>query len=138
MSITSYHNSHCKAVLSLRDDTFAAMNLSAFVWQPCQQVESLDQNCNKFVFDDGHIKGYASAYQLDATHFRLNLIVDPSYTMLGIGSILLKRVEDEVVRVGGQYLQARLLEGVPTNMQFALAPRLHSGTFYARDVAPGR
>src|SRR6185503_2357984 len=111
MPITSFHNSHYEKVLSLRNATFASMNLSRFVWQPCQQVESLDQHCIKFVFYDEHIKGYAAAYQLDVTHFRLNLIVDPNHTKQGIGSILLKRVEDEVVRVGGKYLQARLLEG---------------------------
>lgn len=121
MPIISFHKSHYEKVLSIRNATFASMNFSYFVWQPCQQVESLDQNCIKYVFHDGVVKGYAAAYQLDSTHFRLNLIVDPNHAGEGIGSYLLKRIEDEVFRAGGKYLQARTLEGLPASQEFALA-----------------
>lgn len=121
MPITSFHNSHHGKVLSLRNATFSPMNLSRFVWQPCQQVESLDQHCTRFIFEDRDINGYGAAYQLDDTHFRLNLIVDPNRTREGIGSLLLQRIEDEVIQAAGKYLQARLLEGMPSSLEFALA-----------------
>jgi GNAT superfamily N-acetyltransferase len=120
MPVTSFCKSHNESVLSLRDATFASTNLSRFTWQPCQQVESLDRQCIKFVFADGDVKGYVSAYQLDDTHFRLNLIVDPSHSRKGIGSQLLKRIEQEVVRDQGKYLQARVLESMPASLSFAL------------------
>lgn len=117
--ITSFCESHREKVLKLRDATFASRNLSAFMWQPCQQVESLDQQCIRFVDDD--VKGYGAAYQLDDTHFRLNLIVDPNYLRKGIASRLLQRVEQEVVQLKGKSLQARMLEGMPASLSFALA-----------------
>ena len=43
MPVISFSESHKEQVLSLKDLNFAGMNLSRFVWQPCQQVESLDQ-----------------------------------------------------------------------------------------------
>lgn len=99
------------------------MNLSRFVWEPCQQVESLDEQSIRFVFEDGNVKGYGAAYQLDDTHFRLNLIVDPRHSRKGIGSKLLQKIEEEVVRAKGKYLQARVLEAMPASLSFALARR---------------
>jgi GNAT superfamily N-acetyltransferase len=72
--------------------------------------ESLHQQCPKFIFADQNVNGYVAAYQLDDTHFRLNLIVAPSHTRKGIGSRLLKRIEQEVIREQGKYLQARVFE----------------------------
>jgi len=119
MPVTSFCESHREKVLTLRDVTFALLNLSQFMWQPCQQVESLDQQSIRFVYDDA--KGYGAAYQLDNTHFRLNLIVHPSHLREGIGSRLLQRVEQEVVRLKGKYLQGRALEVMPESLSFALA-----------------
>jgi GNAT superfamily N-acetyltransferase len=120
MPFVSFSESHKEQVLSLRDVTLAGMNLSRFVWEPCQQVESLDQQSIRFVFEDGAVRGYGAAYQLDATHFRLNLIVDPRHSRKRIGSQLLERIEEEVVRMKGKYLQARVLEAMPTSLNFAL------------------
>ena len=97
------------------------MNLSRFVWEPCQQVESLDRQSIGFVFEDGDVRGYGAAYQLDATHFRLNLIVDPRHSRNRIGSQLLQKIEEEVFRANGKYLQARVLEAMPASLNFALA-----------------
>ena len=108
MPVTLFSESHQERVLSFRDSTFAGMNLSRFVWEPCQQVESLDRESIKFVLEDGEVRGYGAAYQLDPAHFRLNLIVDPRHSRKGIGSQLLQRIEEQVVRVNGKYLQARV------------------------------
>jgi GNAT superfamily N-acetyltransferase len=121
MPVEPFRESHKEKVLSFRDLTFATMNLSQFTWQPCQQVESLDQPSIKFVFENGDIEGYGAAYQLDDTHFRLNLIVDPRHRRKGTGSQLLRSVEQEVVRAGGRYLQARLFESMHASLRFALA-----------------
>jgi GNAT superfamily N-acetyltransferase len=120
MPVMSFRESHKQKVLALRDRTFSTTNLSGFMWQPCQQVESLDQESIKFVFDDD-VKGYGTAYQLDDTHFRLNLIVDPRHLRKGIGSHLLQTIEQEVVQVSGKYLQARVLEVMSTSLSFAMA-----------------
>ena len=121
MPVILSSESHKDRVLSLKDLTFAGMNLSRFVWQPCRQVESLERQSIRFVFEDGDVRGYGAAYQLDPTHFRLNLIVDPRHARNGIGSQLLQRVEEEVVRAKGKYLQARVLESMPESLKFALA-----------------
>src|SRR5215472_4905645 len=121
MAVASFHNSQAANVLSLRDAAFASLNLSRFLWQPCQQVESLDQQGAKYIFADDEIKGYGAAYPLNETHFRLNLIVDPSHVGQGIGSLLLESVEAETVRQGGSHLQARLFEQMRASLKFALA-----------------
>jgi len=108
-------------VLSISAATFASTNFSQFNWQPCRQVESLDQQCPKFIFTDKDTNGYVAAYRLDDTHFRLNLIVDPSCVRQGIGSQLLKTIEQEVIREQGKYLQARVFESMPASLRFALA-----------------
>src|SRR4030095_4635974 len=120
MPFISFSESYKEQVLSLKDVTFAGLNFSRFVWEPCQQVESLDQQSIRFVFEDGDVRGYGAAYQLDATHFRLNLIVDPRQSRKRIGSQLLQRIEQEVVRVKGKYLQARVHEAMTTSLNFAL------------------
>ena len=97
------------------------MNLEQFAWQPCQQIESLDQPSFQYVFEDGVIKGYGAAYRLDDTHFRLNLIVDTAHRRQKIGSQLLNRIEQDVTRAKGKYLQARAFENLPASRSFALA-----------------
>jgi GNAT superfamily N-acetyltransferase len=97
------------------------MNLGSFIWQPCQQVESLEKDCPKYVYDDGAVRGYGAAYCLDNTHYRLNLIVDPDCTNQGIGTLLLTTIEDATRKLGGKYLQARLLENMESSLKFALA-----------------
>jgi GNAT superfamily N-acetyltransferase len=121
MPVTLFCESHRERVLAIRDATFASMNLGHFVWQPCQQIESLDQPCFKYVFEDGAVKGYGAAYQLDDTHFRLNLIVDPHHLRKGIGTQLLNRIEQDVIRDKGTYLQARVFEHMPASRSFASA-----------------
>jgi GNAT superfamily N-acetyltransferase len=121
MSVTSFVESHTERVRALRDAVFGSMNLSSFIWQPCQQIESLDEQSSKFVYQDQDVRGYASAYPLDATHFRLNLIVDPVHTRKGIGGLLLDKIENEVRRIGGQVVQARVFEQLPASRSFALS-----------------
>ena len=120
MSVTPFCESQKERVLSLSHETFGSMNLSRFEWQPCRQAESLEKQCTKFVFADEHINGYVAAYPLDHTHFRLNLIVDPNHLRKGIGSQLLKTIEEEVIREQGKYLQARVFETMPASLRFAL------------------
>jgi len=120
MSVTAFCEAHKKRVLSLSNATFVSTNFSRFEWQPCRQVESLDKQCTKFVFAAENVNGYVAAYRLDHTHFRLNLIVDPSHVRKGIGSQLLKRIEQEVIREQGKYLQARVFESMPASLKFAL------------------
>jgi GNAT superfamily N-acetyltransferase len=121
MPVTLFCESHRERVLAIRDATFASMNLGQFVWQPCQQIESLDQPSFRHVFEEGAVKGYGAAYQLDDIHFRLNLIVDPDHRRKRIGSQLLNRVEQDVIRAKGKYLQTRVFENMPASRSFALA-----------------
>jgi hypothetical protein len=86
MPVTLFCESHRESVLAIRDASFASMTLGQFMWQPCQQIESMDQPGFKYVFEDDAVKGYGAAYQLDDTHFRLNLIVNPGYRRKQIGS----------------------------------------------------
>lgn len=81
---------------------------------------SLDQDCFKFVFEEADIRGYGAGYQLDETHFRLNLLIHPEYRRQGVGSQLLNRIEEEVIRGGGKYLQARAFESMPASLKFLL------------------
>ena len=120
MPVSTFSESHKESVLSLKAATFASTDFSRFQWQPCQQVESLDQECSKFVFIDRNVQGYVAAYRLDDTHFRLNLIVDPSHVGQGIGSQLLSRIEREVIGEQKKYLQARVFESMPASLSFVL------------------
>ncbi|HZS07586.1 MAG TPA: GNAT family N-acetyltransferase [Blastocatellia bacterium] len=122
MEIAHFKQADYEAVLRLRDETYGSIDLaSRFPWQPCQQVESLEKDCFRVVCKDEAVKGYASAYRLDETHFRLNLLVDPRHTGQGIGTLLLQTIEGEVRKAGGRYLQARLLENTGASLKFALA-----------------
>lgn len=122
MPIEPFETEDAGAVMHLHAETFGAMSLDSFLWKPCQQIESLDADGPKYVFREGaELTAYAAAYALDATHFRLNLIVAPGRTRRGIGTRLLGEIEKEVRRRGGVYLQARLLEGMPSSLAFALS-----------------
>ena len=120
MPVVPFHESHKEQVLFLSNTTFASLNLSRFQWQPCRQVESVDEECPKLVLIDPDVKGYGGAYRLDESHFRLNLIVDPSARGQGIGSQLLRGIEEEVVRNHGKCLQARAFENMPASLTFLL------------------
>jgi hypothetical protein len=63
MPVTLFSESHRKEVLAIKNAMFASMNLGQFVWQPCQQIESLDQRSFRYVFEDGVVNGYGAAYQ---------------------------------------------------------------------------
>ena len=121
MPVRSFCESDKQRVLGLRDVAYASTNLERFRWSPCQQVESLDQDCCKFVFEKDDLRGYAAGYQLDETHFRLNLLVHPEHRRQGVGSQLLNRIEGEVLRRRGKYLQARAFESMPASLKFLLA-----------------
>lgn len=41
MNILQFQNIDYQDVVRIRDQTFAGMRLDQFIWQPCQQVESL-------------------------------------------------------------------------------------------------
>ena len=80
MTLVSFQPEHLSHVQQIHVATFGAMNLTSFLAQPCTQIESLDKACAKFVYqDESSVKGYVAAYQLDATHFRLNLLVAPQF-----------------------------------------------------------
>ena len=121
MKIARFRPTDLEGVLRLHAQTFNPMDLTSFLWQPCQQIESLEKDCAKRVCKEEEIKGYGAAYRLDETHFRLNLIVDPQHTKQGLGTLLLNEIEAEVRRSGGKYLQARLLENMEASLAFALA-----------------
>ena len=121
MTVVQFHSTDFEDVLRLREATFEAMDDISFAWHPCQQVESLERKCAKYVFKDEGVKGYVAAYRIDETHFRLNLIVDPHHAGRGLGTLLLGRIETEVRTSGGKYLQARLRAGMETSLLFALA-----------------
>lgn len=119
MKIEPFRNEDHAAVLRLRDETFAPLALDTFLWQPCQQVESLEKDCAKYVAREGEVVGYGAAYRLDETHFRLNLLVTPRLTRRGAGTLLLGKVEAEVRRARGRYLQARVIESTESGLHFA-------------------
>jgi|ERR1043166_2167404 GNAT superfamily N-acetyltransferase len=122
MPIKPFETADAGAVMRLHAETFAGMGLDSFLWKPCQQIESLDADGPKYVFREGaEVTAYAAAYALDATHFRLNLIVAPSRTRRRLGTRLLDEIEKEVRRRGCLYLQARLLEAMPSSLAFALS-----------------
>src|SRR5215831_5537099 len=120
MKIVQYRNTDFQDVDRIRDSTFEGMNLNYYIWQPCLQVESLQMDCLKYIYNDSVIRGYGAAYCLDDTHFRLNLIVDPNHTNQGVGTLLLRKIEAATRKMGGKYLQARLLEHMESSLTFAL------------------
>ena len=80
MTLIPFQPEHLSQVQRIHIATFGATNLTSFLTQPCTQIESLDKPCAKFVYEEeSSIKGYVAAYQLDPTHFRLNLLVDPQF-----------------------------------------------------------
>jgi GNAT superfamily N-acetyltransferase len=121
MKTAVFQDSDLADVQHLHHATFSSLSLTSFLWQPCQQVESLTKSCIKLVVKERQMLGYAAAYRLDETHFRLNLLVDPQATRRGIGTLLLRDIEAEVRQQGGKYLQARLLEQMQGSIAFALA-----------------
>jgi GNAT superfamily N-acetyltransferase len=121
MKIVRYKKIYLKDLLCLHDYTFKALNLNSFTWQPCQQIESLEKNCEKYIYKEHVIIGYIAAYKLDYSHFRLNLIVHPNHINKGIGTLLLDRISEKITKAGGKYLQARLLENMNASLIFALS-----------------
>ncbi|HKR02576.1 MAG TPA: GNAT family N-acetyltransferase [Pyrinomonadaceae bacterium] len=121
MGIEPFKPSDSAAVLQLHEDAFQELDFSSFLWEPCQQIESLEKDCVRHVYRDEAVKGYGAAYSLDETHFRLNLLVGPRHARRGIGSLLLDLIEMEVRKLGGKYLQARLQESMSESLAFALS-----------------
>lgn len=121
MKIIPFQPSDGEQILSIHRKIYQNLHLERFLWQPCQQIESLEKDCFKIVCKDEKIKGYAAVYALDKTHFRLNLLVEPESAKRGIGTKLLRKVESEAKNQGCQSLQARILEGMEASLAFALA-----------------
>jgi len=57
MNISRFQQTDRDDVLRLRDETFGRMNLARFLWQPCQQAESLEKDCGKLVCTNEKVKG---------------------------------------------------------------------------------
>jgi len=121
MTVIQFQNTDRRDVARIRDNTFDGMNLNYFIWQPCTQVESLEKDCFKCVYREDAIRGYGTAYRLDDTHFRLNLLVDPHHMNQGIGTLLLNNIEAATKKIKGRYLQARVLESMESSLRFARA-----------------
>ena len=119
MPIVPFQTEHREDVLRIHAQTFGSLDLATHRWQPCQQIESLEKECLRFIHEEGTLQGYVAAYRLDDSHFRLNLIVHPHHTGRRIGSILLDRIQSETAVAGGEYLQARLLENMHSSRAFA-------------------
>lgn len=120
MRAAQFQQADGDAVLRLRAETFRQMD-SRFLWQPCQQIESLERDSVKLVWREEGVKAYAAAYPVERDSFRLNLLVGPRDRRRGIGTLLLSEIEAEVRRCGGLYLEARVLEGMDESLAFAIA-----------------
>lgn len=118
--ISKFENFYKAEILNLQKKIYAPLKLTRFRWEPCRHIESLEQNCPKFVWKDQQIKGYAAAYRLDETHFRLNLLVPEKSELQRMGTALLQMVEAEIIKIGGKFLQFRILENFESSFQFAL------------------
>jgi GNAT superfamily N-acetyltransferase len=121
MGIQPFQPDDCQEILSIHQKIYQNLQLENFLWQPSQQIESLEKDCFKVVWKNGQVKGFAAVYQLDETHFRLNLLVDQSSTGSGLGGKLLQAVEREAKSQGCRSLQVRVLEGITGGLEFALA-----------------
>jgi GNAT superfamily N-acetyltransferase len=120
MKILPFQPEDSDAVLLMHRENYENLHLERFIWQPCRQIESLEKPCLKIVFKDEVTKGYAAVYALDATHFRLNLLVAPKYKRQRIGTRLFRQIEREAKSKGCLSLQARTLEALPGGSKFAL------------------
>ena len=119
MPLIPFQTGHREGILRLHAKTFESLGLSRHLWQPCQQIESLEKDCPRFVYEDESTLGYVGAYRLDDVHFRLNLLVHPDHRGRGIGSLLLGRIQSETRAAGGEYLQSRALENMQASCAFA-------------------
>ena len=141
MNISRFQHSDRNGVLRLRDETFGRINLARFLWQPCQQVESLEKECVKLVCKEDSVIGYGAAYHVEADSFRLNLIIRPQNRSRGIGTLLLKRIEAEIKEEGGRQLEACVLEGMDESLSFAVSNgfaevhRMRGTSLYAHDFS---
>jgi len=120
MKILQFQPNDLTEVLTIHRKIYENLHLERFLWQACQQIESLEKDCFKIVFKEETVKGYAAVYKLDETHFRLNLLVEPQSARRGMGTKMLREVESEAKRQGCLSLQARILEGMDASLQFAL------------------
>ncbi|NKB68436.1 MAG: GNAT family N-acetyltransferase [Candidatus Latescibacteria bacterium] len=147
MDIKPHKADHRDQVLQLRDRVFADIDFhAARPWTPTRQTEGLERDALRFIGCRDGVAGYGAAFRLDATHFRIGLLVDPSHTRRGLGSALLAHLEEHITEQGGRYIQARLLEAMPASLDFALGRgfneihRMRGMTLLAEDFddRPGR
>ena len=121
MKVSPFEEVDRNDILRIHRDSFGQMNLERFIWQVCQQVESLEKDSIKLVCKDKRVKGYAAVYPIDEHSFRLNLLVHPRNTRQGIGTALLDEIEIQAKLAGAQQIEARLIEGMNGSLAFALS-----------------
>ena len=121
MEVLLFEEVDHRDVLRIHQETFGQMNLGRFLWQGCQQIESLEKDSVKLVCKDERVKGYAAVYPVEENSFRLNLLVDPRYTKRGIGTALLGEIEIQARNNGARQLEARIIEGMNESLAFALS-----------------
>lgn len=121
MKVSPFEEADRGDILRIHQETFRQMNLERFLWQVCQQIESLEKDSVKLVCKSEHTRAYAAIYPVGDSSFRLNLLVDPQYKRQGIGTILLREVEIRAGNIGAQQLEARIIEGIDESLAFALS-----------------
>lgn len=119
MKILPFQFQDIHEVYRIQQKNYENLHLERFLWQACQQIESLEKDCFRIVCKNEFVEGYAAVYKLDETHFRLNLLIDPQKTRRSIGTNLLREIENEAKRQGCLSLQARILEEMKGSLEFA-------------------
>ncbi len=121
MKVSQFDEIDRHDVLRIHQDIFGQSNFGRFLWQVCQQIESLEKDSLKLVCGDECVKGYAAVYPVAEKSFRLNLLVCPQHWRRGIGTALLNEIENQARNSGAQQLEARVIEGMNESLAFALA-----------------
>lgn len=121
MKILPFEETDRSAILRIHQETYGQLNLVRFLWQICQQIESLEKESVKIVCKDASVIGYAAIYPVEENSFRLNLLVDPQYTRREIGTALFNEIEIQARNIGAQQLEARIIEGMNESLAFALS-----------------
>ena len=121
MRIKKFQPKDRDEVLQIHNETYKHLRLEHFLWQPCQQIESLEKDSVKFVCKAEKVSGYGAVYQMERGNYKLNLIVAREIRRQKIGTRMLDKIENEIRKQGGKHLEARLIEGMDESLAFALA-----------------
>ena len=141
MAIRPYREADRGDILRLSDEIFGPPRVTG--WQPSRQIESLEKDCIKLVPENERLRVYAAAYALDDSHFRLDLLV-PHGLAGDSAADLLGRIESDVRRAGGKYLQARIPENAVETLELLLSTgfeeihRMRGMSLSAVDFKPDR